>query len=388
MRILHCCLAAFYIDNYGYQENILPQMHKLQGHDVAILASTETYINSSELSYLSPGSYLTKEGIPVTRLGYVNYLPHIIRKKLRIYIGISSFIKKFSPDIIFLHDCQFVSIYSIANYAKKNNVRIYVDGHTDFINSGRNWFSKNILHKIIYKWCAKKIEPYTRKFYGTLPLRSAFFRDVYGIDEKKVELLPLGADLTGIDLKDGQNIRNSLRRELDITETDFVIVTGGKLDRRKNIHRLLRIVNELNIEDIKVIVFGTATIEMRSEIEELSKSPNIKNIGWIDSENTFKFLLAADVAIFPGTHSVLWEQSIGLGIPCIFKKWKGMEHLNLNGNCLFIEIDEITELREKILLIYNNKNILANMKRVAVDKGIKEFSYFEIAKRAIDLDYQ
>ena len=23
MKILHCCLANFYIDNYGYQENIL-----------------------------------------------------------------------------------------------------------------------------------------------------------------------------------------------------------------------------------------------------------------------------------------------------------------------------------------------------------------------------
>ena len=37
MKIIHCCLAAFYIDNFSYQENILPKIHKLQGNDVFII---------------------------------------------------------------------------------------------------------------------------------------------------------------------------------------------------------------------------------------------------------------------------------------------------------------------------------------------------------------
>ena len=78
-----------------------------------------------------------------------------------------------------------MSIIQIVKYAKKRNVKIYADGHTDFINSAKNWVSKNILHKIIYKYCAKKIEPYVAKFYGTLPLRVKFIRDVYGINPKK-----------------------------------------------------------------------------------------------------------------------------------------------------------------------------------------------------------
>ena len=64
MKILHCCLAAFYIDDYGYQENILPKIHKKQGHQVEILASTETYLNNSELGYIKPKSYRTKDNIP------------------------------------------------------------------------------------------------------------------------------------------------------------------------------------------------------------------------------------------------------------------------------------------------------------------------------------
>ena len=42
MRILHLCLSCFYIDGYNYQENILPRINHEDGHDVRILASTET----------------------------------------------------------------------------------------------------------------------------------------------------------------------------------------------------------------------------------------------------------------------------------------------------------------------------------------------------------
>jgi len=164
MKILHCCLAAFYIDDFGYQENILPRMHQLQGHKIFILASTETY-RQTKLGYVKPSSYFTKEGIPVTRIPYLKWLPHAVAKKLRIYNGVGKAIESFDPDIIFIHDSQFISIKEIAKYARDHKgLKIFVDGHTDFINSGKSWISKNILHKIIYKWCAQKINPTQKDF--------------------------------------------------------------------------------------------------------------------------------------------------------------------------------------------------------------------------------
>jgi glycosyltransferase involved in cell wall biosynthesis len=350
---------------------------------VAILASTETYIGT-ELGYLEPSSYKTKDGIPVTRIPYVTWLPHFLAKKLRIYNRVGKVVKSFTPDIIFIHDCQFISIKEIAGYARKHpNIRIYVDGHTDFINSGKNWLSKNILHKLVYKWCAKKIEPYTRKFYGVLPVRVDFYKDVYGIADEKIELLPLGADHTVVDLSKRDEIRAAIRKELNIRDTDFVIVTGGKIDRRKNIHLLMKAVNDLHVNDMKLIIFGTPTKDMKDEIEELISSPYIKYIGWIESQKTYDYLLAADVAIFPGTHSVLWEQAVGVGLPCVFKRWEGIQHVDLDGNCLFID-DGLSELIGKIMLLYENTDLMSNMKKISLDRGVKDFSYFEIAKKAIE----
>ena len=99
MKILHVCLAAFYIDNYGYQENILPKMHSIQGHNVEILASTETYLNGNEMKYLEPSTYKNEDGIKVTRVPYVNIITNFITRKLRVYKGVQKHLDNFKQQI-------------------------------------------------------------------------------------------------------------------------------------------------------------------------------------------------------------------------------------------------------------------------------------------------
>lgn len=384
MRVLHCCLAAFYIDNYGYQENILPKMHKRQGHTVAILASTETYINNQTLGYVKPGSYKTDDGIPITRIPYAPYLPRRLVRKLRVYCGVYDAVASFAPDVLFLHDCQFVSISKIALYAQRHpNVRVYVDGHTDFFNSAKSWVSRHILHGIIYRRCARAIEPYTRRFYGVLPIRVEFFRDVYGIPPDKVELLVLGAEDAERRLLSQSRIRSEVRGQLNISDNAFVIVSGGKLDRRKGIHVLMRAVSRMTREDIRLIVFGTPTDDITQVIGALSAHPSIRYVGWSSPERIYDYLLASDVAVFPGTHSVLWEQAVGIGLPCVFKQWPGMKHVDVGGNCIFLETADEKEIEAVILRLVDRGNVYASMKAVAMTRGVREFSYEEIARRAI-----
>lgn len=385
MKILHCCLSAVYVDNHGYQENILPKMHLIQGHDVMIVASTETIIDSKYLGYVNKGSYLTENNIPITRLPYFKLLPHFITKKLRIYSGLKELIEKFNPDCIFLHDVQFISIYEIVNYAKTHKkITIYADGHTDFINSARNWFSRNILHKIIYRQCAKCVEPYTKKFYGVLPLRVDFFKNVYGISSEKVELLVMGGDLTNVNFEKKDEIKKIIRNSNLINPEDFVIVTGGKIDNQKNIHLLIKAINEIGNMNIKLIIFGNVNIKMKDEIDSLCKSEFIRFVGWVSSEKVYDYFLASDLAFFPGTHSVLWEQSVSVGLPGVFKKWNGIQHIDVGGNALFIEDVNIESIKEMIKKIFNDQTLFDNMKKVAVEKGISYFSYYDIAKRAIE----
>ena len=385
MKIIHCCLSQFYIDGYGYQENILPKMHNLQGHEVSILASTETYIDNKKMGYVEPSSYHTECGIPISRIPYRKFLPNSVMRKLRIYSGVKDALYAFNPDIIFIHDIQFISIVDIVDYVKKNpNTKIFVDGHTDFVNSARNWISKNILHRLIYKWCAKKIEPYTEKFYGVLPARVEFFKSMYDISKEKVELLLMGLDDSVVDFNKKEEIRSKIRKELSINMEDFVIITGGKIDRRKNIHNLMRAINELNLSNIKLIIFGSPNDDMMNEFEKQLNNELIKYIGWIKAEEVNDYIMASDLGVFPGTHSVLWEQSIGLGLPCVFREWEGIQHVDLGGNCAFIKNGNVDEIKEVITVIYNDSELYSEMLRVSTEKGIPKFSYYQIAKKAIE----
>jgi 1,2-diacylglycerol 3-alpha-glucosyltransferase len=384
MKVLHCCLAAFYIDDYAYQENILPKFHRMQGHHVEIIASTETYIEKGRLGYVKPSVYKNKDGIKVTRLPYSRWLPHRLVRKLRIYVGLYEAIEQFQPDIIFLHDVQFLSVYDIKRYIRRNHgVTVFADGHTDFINSARNWISKNILHKIIYRHCVKVLLPFTNMFWGVTPLRVKFFEEVYNVPKEKLGLLVLGADDSLFDQKNYFSIRNDIRTQYNISTDDFVIITGGKIDERKNIHSLMEVVGTSFPSKVKLLVFGEPTEKMQGLISRYFDCSNIINLGWLSPERLYDFLYAADLGFFPGTHSVLWEQCVGVGLPCIFRRWSGMEHIDIDGNCLFLEtgsVEEIKELLDKLIL---DKKIYENLRNKALLHGPRLFAYSEIAKRAI-----
>jgi 1,2-diacylglycerol 3-alpha-glucosyltransferase len=122
-------------------------------------------------------------------------------------------ISSLNPDIIFTHGCQFLDIKHIARYAKLHpKVKVYVDNHSDFSNSARNFLSKNILHKIIWRYCANLIEPYTTKFYGVLPARVDFLKNIYKIPRDKVELLVMGADDEKVEEASKPNVRLQIRK--------------------------------------------------------------------------------------------------------------------------------------------------------------------------------
>ena len=384
MKIVHLCLGSFYPDNYSYQENLLPKFHKELGYDVEVIASTQSFDKYGKVCYLSTvGTYQNEYDIKVTRLPYKSQ--NKIWKKLKRYQGCYQALKKANPDIIFIHGGQFLDIDQVVKYAKKNtNVVIYVDNHADFSNSETNWISKNILHKIIWRYCEKKIEPYTKKFYGVLPVRVDFLKKIYGLPESKCELLVMGADDELVKEAADPIIRAKIRKRYGIAEEDFLIMTGGKIDQWKTQTLLLmEAVQKIQGKNIKLIVFGSVTQELQKQVQNLTDGNKVQYIGWIQSKDSYKYFSAADLVVFPGRHSVFWEQVTGQGIPMMVKDWPGTHHVDLGGNVIFLNQDNVDEIKNKIEYLIDNPQEYQNMKQVAQEKGMKVFSYKNIAKRAV-----
>lgn len=381
MRILHCCLACFYIDNYSYQENILPRYHKRMGNEVRIVASTETFDKNGEITYCKVGNYYNEDGIYVSRLPYVKSMPTKLVRKLRKYIGLKAVLEEYKPDYIFIHDIQFLDIRVMRDYAKRNQVKIVADCHADFSNSARSFLSRRILHGIVYKHCAKLIQPYVSKFYGVLPARVDFLQEVYGIPKEKTELLVMGAEDEKVISATSDNSIKRFRTHYGIREDDFLIVTGGKIDNfKRQILLLMDAVNGLSKSNVKLIVFGSIIPELEEDVMR-RLSERVNYIGWLNSDDTYPHFAMADLVCFPGRHSVFWEEVVGIGIPLLVKYWAGTTHVDCGGNVLFLRQDSIEEMQRMIEKVME-QDTYNKMKKVALSCRNK-FMYSEIAKKCL-----
>ena len=384
MKIVHLCLACFFPDGYSYQENMLPKYHNKLGHDVTVITSLQTFDSNGKVCFLDdPSEYINENNLPVIRLAYKQ--PLKVYRKLKRFIGTYEAIEKACPDILFIHGCQFMDMNVVVKYLKKHpNVTVYVDNHADFSNSAKNWMSFTFLHKILWKHCAKIINPYTKKFYGVLPARVDFLKNVYNLPPEKIELLVMGADDDRVEAALEPEVRSEIRKKYGIAEDDFLIITGGKIDNfKKQILYLMEAVNKLQDAKVKLIVFGSVIPELKEKVEGLV-SPYTQYIGWVQSDQTDKYYAASDLVVFPGRHSVFWEQVAGLGKPMLCKAWDGTRHVDLGGNVIFLEKDSVEEIYGIIKSLTEDKDTYQMMKTVAEREGKKVFSYSDIAKRSIE----
>ena len=189
-----------------------------------------------------------------------------------------------------------------------------------------------------------------------------------------------------IEAKEGR-AREVIRNKYGIKPDEFLVMTGGKIDEWKTQTLLLmQAVGKIQNEKIKLIVFGSAIPELIQKINELSDGKKVQYIGWIASDLSYNYWSAADLAVFPGRHSVFWEQVAGMGIPMICKYWEGTTHVDVGGNVIFLKQDSVEEIQSILQYLLANPGEYQKMLDVACGKGKEKFSYKEISRKAIQME--
>ena len=253
------------------------------------------------------------------------------------------------------------------------------DNHLDE-NIGRR--KTKLLTDLFYKYWrfvngfSKK---YVAKYYGVTPWRQDFIVKRFGIEREKTDVLIMGADDEFIDFDNRNQIRNNLRNQYNIG-TDFVICTGGKIEKNKKIDLLMKSVK--GMPGVKLLVFGNVADNYKGEIEK-SINENVIMLGWMNTKEINDVFLASDIAVFPGQHSVLWEQACACKIPCLFAYWDGMNHLNNGGNCAFICADSVEAIRNSIMK-YANTDAYEALREKADSPLTDVFLYKNIADKSLE----
>lgn len=380
MKIVHICLTGIYSEGWSYQENLLSKYHSLNGNEVTLIASKASYDKNGNIINCveSECEYVNEYGVKIIRLDERLNKP---TRRFRRFPDLYSHLLSESPEVLFVHGCQFLDIDVVLRYKKMfPETILYIDNHADFSNSARNWMSRLLLHKIIWKHYALKIEPYVNKFYGVLPSRVDFLIDIYDIPKDKVELLLMGVDDQIVNtMEDSAFLKHSICDRYALKENSFLIVTGGKIDQSKR-QTLLLMDAVNNIEDVSLIVFGSIIEELQEEVFSRCND-RIKYIGFLDNKESYELFSCADLVVFPGRHSVYWEQVVGIGTPLLVKKWKGTNHIDLGGNVRYIHNDSVNEIESNIrdiMLSYNT------IKKSALSDNKQKFYYSQIAKDSIE----
>ena len=377
MKIVNLALGNTYNEGWGYQENLLTKWQKLNGHDVTVIAS-RTVNNKNDDGYhlIDTEEYINDLGIKVIRIDYL--FNNWAFRTLRLFKNLYKTIEKERPDFIFIHNGQFLDSLKVCRYLKNHHeCKAACDNHADETNSAKSFFPK-LLHYTIWNYCMNQLKKHVYRFYGVLPIRCDFLKKYYHLPDSKVDLLVMGVDDDLIDKANADSIE--FRKLHNMSPDKLNIITGGKIDHYKTeTLNLMEVVRDN--PDIHLFIFGSIGDEIKDRFDELM-SDNMTYLGWLSQEESYAALKANDVAIFPGRHSVIWEQCVGLGIPLVARKWPGTTHVDIGGNCIFLETGSTEELN-KVVNDLLNRDVLNDLKKNAEKEDRKQFSYKHIAEKSI-----
>lgn len=340
MKIL--ILSPVYVEGLEYQENLLVKYYAKHGHEVHMVTST----NTSIFDYINDRHDRTKKaqtyqdgGATIHRLEYAVNILH----RIEIFAGVTAILERVRPDFIFVRDI-LPNITDCVRYVKKNpNCTMILDYHADYSNSGKNWLSLKILHGIIRKWYLDHARPHLARIFPVTPGSEKFLREVYGVPASEMEILPLGADMELLRQARSSDPRTRLRTHMSIAADDTVIFTGGKLMPAKRTELLIEVFRDLpQQERLHLVIAGQPpdgeTGYYQSLLETAAGQRNIHFTGWLKPLQIYEYLLMSDLAAFPASQSILWQQAIAAGLPLIIGDIMGgdqdVSYLSPYGNIL------------------------------------------------------
>lgn len=309
MKIVHLELAAFFTENTGYHTNMLVERNLWDGHETTVI-STNYQWKESVIVQVSAAEQRITNGLLLIRLPYANPNPIFERQKFRRVIGLYRTLERLAPDVILCHGTQFWSILDVIRYKQAHpQVKFYADTHTAAYNSGTNWLSLHILHRLYYRWLVQKALPHLEKYFYVGEGEREFAVENYGVPEEMMEFYPLGGTIFSD--REYAEKRQLRRAELGLEPGDLLFIHSGKMDALKRTQQLLRAFSAVPNPRFHMAVIGAIAKEQKEGIETLlAADSRIVWLGWKSGSELQEYLCACDVYCQPGSVSATMQNAV------------------------------------------------------------------------------
>lgn len=351
-----------YISGLVTSEVMLKKALEKEGHEVYVVTAN---LESFKYEYLEDEKVLKIPGLPTgiydSRLTSI-YPIQAVNK-----------IKSWKLDVI--HSQTEFAIGTFARLiAKQFNIPLVHTYHTmyeDYVH---------YITKGYFKKSSKKLVEYFTKFYCDttateliVPTNKTYklFKEKYHF-EKNIHIIPTGIEVERFYEENiAQKELNNLRKSLNLSKKDFIIIFVGRLAEEKNVEFLIEAQKKLHqkYSNIKLLIVGDGPD--KEQYEKLSKKLGLeKNIiftgktSWTDMPYYYHLANIYVTASKTETQGLTVIEAMASSVTplCIEDEaFKSMVTEDLNG--LFFNNSK--EYQEKILLFYNNKDILTKFNKQA-----------------------
>ena len=309
MKIVHIAIASYYVEGMNYQENCLAQQNVEDRQETTVITTT-FYWKDTEIVQGSACDCMVDNGVRLIRLPYRNPSKNFSHQKIRAVVGLYRTLEELAPDVIMCHGLQAWSVRDVIRYKKDHPaVKLYADTHTAYNNSGTNWLSLHVLHRIFYCYLTQKALPYLEQYFYISDECRQFSHEVYGIPNEKMEFYPLGGTL--LSDEEYAAVRAKRRAELGLGETDRLYIHSGKLDALKRSDELFRAFSAVDDPHAVLAVIGSIPEDRKSILLPLMEADKrIRYLGWRTGEELQEYLCAADLYCQPGSQSATMQNAL------------------------------------------------------------------------------
>ncbi|MDB9374999.1 glycosyltransferase family 4 protein [Nodularia sphaerocarpa] len=154
-----------------------------------------------------------------------------------------------------------------------------------------------------------------------------------GFSEPKLVFSPYCVDTQPfkLEIADRKLLRNTTREQLNITDTQKVLLFSGKLSYRKGVDLILPAIEKLPQEIQKqLVVLFLGNGELKSQLEKQAQvlpDTKVHFLGFQNQTQLSDYYHAADILVLPSRYSETWglvvNEALHHGLPCIVSQAVG-----------------------------------------------------------------
>ena len=219
-------------------------------------------------------------------------------------------------------------------------------------------------------------------------------KKMHHLDENRLEVIYVGVDTDSLKIKE---TKSELRKEFNISNDIFVILSVGSHVRRKNFRLVLKALSKINSSfKIKYYLIGQGA--ETENLKQLTKDLNLENqvtfLGHCDTNTRNKYYKMSDVFIMPSItknndiegFGIVYLEANYFKVPTIGSDTGGISEAIVNGETGFlIKQNDIIDLIDKILFLYKNESQRRVMGMNGYKRVMKDFRWENIIQEYINL---